>query len=176
MRPETNRYFRYVLHIVRGGLIAAIYVAVCLLLQPLSYGAVQIRVSEALTLLPILTPDAVFGVTLGCLLSNLLSFSPIDMLFGTLATLVAALATRRLAKVRLKGLPLASALPPILINAVVVGAEITFFFTPEAASAGLLLFNMLTVGAGQVVSCLILGVPLVTFIEKNAALKKIFTS
>lgn len=171
-----NRYVRYVLHIVRGGLIAAIYVAVCLLLQPLSYGAVQIRVSEALTLLPVLTPDAIFGVTLGCLISNILSFSPIDMLFGTLATLTAALMTRRLAAVRVKGLPLAAALPPILVNAVVIGAEITLFFMPEAASLELLLFHMLTVGAGQVVSCLLLGVPLVKVIEKNTALKNIFTA
>lgn len=175
MKSDKNRSFRYVLHIVRGGLIAAIYAALCLLLHPFAYGAVQIRVSEALTLLPILTPDAVWGVTLGCLLSNILSFSPLDMIFGTLATLAAALATRRLAKVRFRGLPLAAALPPILVNAVVIGAEVTLFFTPEAASVGLFLFNMLTVGAGQTVSCLLLGVPLVSVIEKNTALKKIFT-
>ena len=66
--------------LVRGALIAAIYVALCLMLAPLSYGAVQVRISEALTLLPVLCPDAIWGITIGCLISNMLSFSPWDML------------------------------------------------------------------------------------------------
>lgn len=75
----------------RCAMIAALYTAVSLLLAPFSYGAVQVRVAEALTLLPVFTPDAVVGVTLGCLLTNLLGSSPIDAVFGTLATLAAAL-------------------------------------------------------------------------------------
>lgn len=89
MKHNTKR-------LVRAALIAGIYVALCLVQQPLAYGPVQFRVSEALTLLPIFTPDAVWAVTMGCFLSNLFSMSPWDMLFGTLATLTAALATRRL--------------------------------------------------------------------------------
>lgn len=102
MKHNTKR-------LVRAALIAGIYVALCLVQQPLAYGPVQFRVSEALTLLPIFTPDAVWAVTMGCFLSNLFSMSPWDMLFGTLATLTAALATRRLRHVRTKGLPLAAA-------------------------------------------------------------------
>lgn len=161
--------------IVRAALIAGIYVALCLLLAPLSYGPVQVRLSEALTLLPVLTPDAVWAVTVGCFLSNLYSMSPWDMLFGTLATLIAALMTRRLARVRTKGLPLAAAVPPILVNAIIVGAEITYIFMPETASVGVLLFNMLTVGLGQLVSCA-LGVALVAVIERSRALARWFAA
>ena len=124
MKHNTKR-------LVRAALIAGIYVALCLVQHPLAYGPVQFRVSEALTLLPIFTPDAVWAVTVGCFLSNLFSMSPWDMLFGTLATLTAALATRRLRHVRTRGLPLAAAVPPVLINAVVVGLEITYIFMPE---------------------------------------------
>lgn len=127
MKHNTKR-------LVRAALIAGIYVALCLVQQPLVYGPVQFRVSEALTLLPIFTPDAVWAVTVGCFLSNLFSMSPWDMLFGTLATLTAALATRGCAMCSTKGLPLAAAVPPVLINAVVVGLEATYIFMPETAS------------------------------------------
>lgn len=169
MKHNTKR-------LVRAALIAGIYVALCLVQQPLAYGPVQFRVSEALTLLPIFTPDAVWAVTVGCFLSNLFSMSPWDMLFGTLATLIAAVMTYRLRKIRTKkGLPLAACVPPVLVNAVIVGAEITYIFMPETASLPVLGFNMLTVGIGEVISVGILGVALVRVIEKTPALKKIFT-
>ena len=160
--------------LVRGALIAAIYVALCLMLAPLSYGAVQVRISEALTLLPVLCPDAIWGITIGCLISNMLSFSPWDMLLGTLASLTAAVCTYKLASVRIKNLPFVAALPPVLINAVVIGAEITYIFMPETASFAVLMFNMLSVGAGQIISCFVIGLPLVRLIEKTPALKKWF--
>lgn len=175
--PNKNQSASYTRHLVRGGAVAAVYTAICLILQPISFGQMQVRVSEALTLLPVLTPDAVWGVTLGCFLSNTLSFSPIDMLFGSLATLIAAWMTRKLAAVRLKGLPLAAALPPILVNAIVVGLEITFLFAPAETEITLTLFltNALFVGIGQTISCLLLGVPLVRIIEQNPKLKQFFT-
>lgn len=160
--------------LVRAALIAGIYVALCLVLQPFSYGPVQVRVSEALTLLPVFTPDAIWAVTLGCFLSNLFSMSPWDMLFGTLATLLAAVMTWKLRRLRVKGLPLAACLPPILVNAVVVGAEITYIFMPETASLPVLAFNMLTVGLGQAVSCGVLGLALVAVIERRPHLRQLF--
>lgn len=160
MKHNTKR-------LVRAALIAGIYVALCLVQHPLAYGPVQFRVSEALTLLPIFTPDAVWAVTVGCFLSNLFSMSPWDMLFGTLAT-------RRLRHVRTRGLPLAAAVPPVLINAVVVGLEITYIFMPETASIPVLLFNMLTVGAGQAVCAGGLGLVLVRTVEKSPLLKQWF--
>ena len=137
--------------IVRAALIAGIYVVLCLVLQPFSYGPVQVRISEALTLLPVFTPDAIWAVTLGCFLSNLFSMSPWDMLFGTLATFLAAVSTYQLRHIRFKGVPFLSCLPPILFNAVIVG--------------------MVTVGLGQVVSCGILGLLLVKTIEKTPQLR-----
>ena len=89
--------------LVRAALIAGIYVALCLISQPLAYGGVQFRISEALTLLPVFTPDAVWAVTLGCFLANLLSYSPWDLLFGTAATLTAAVLTWKLRRFRTKG-------------------------------------------------------------------------
>ena len=131
--------------IVRCALIASLYTAVSLVLAPIAFGAVQARVSEAFTLLPVLVPDAVVGVTLGCFLTNLVGvftganvLGALDIVFGTAATLTAALCTRRLARVRLRGLPVAAAVPPVLINAVVVGAELAWAFGPRTFAGFLL--------------------------------------
>ena len=137
---------------------------VSLLLAPFSYGAVQVRVAEALTLLPVFTPDAVVGVTLGCLLTNLLGSSPIDAVFGTLATLSAAFLTYWMRDWKLKGLP------------VWATAEITVFFMDAPFSLPALAFNMLTVGLGEVVSCLGLGLLLVKCVEKNRTLGEFLTA
>ena len=77
--------------LVRCGLVAAIYVVLCLALQPLSYGAVQVRVAEALCLLPVFGTEYILGVVLGCFLANLLGSTIVDVIFGTLATLLACL-------------------------------------------------------------------------------------
>ena len=89
---------------VVAAMIAAVYCAVSLLLLPLSFGAVQVRVSEALTLLPVLSPDAIVGVTLGCALTNALgsSMGLIDVVVGTSATLIAALMSWALRKARVR--------------------------------------------------------------------------
>ncbi len=140
-------------------MIAAIYAALTLGLQAISFGPVQFRVSEALTLLPILFPQAIPGLTLGCLISNL--FSPLgatvyDVVFGTLATLVAAILTRRI-----KGSVWAKALPPVLANGVIVGLVLTY-----AYGLNTLWLNMLTVAAGEAAVCYALGVPMIKLLEK----------
>lgn len=159
--------------LVRASVIAAVYVVLCLVLAPVSFGAVQLRVSEALALLPVLCPEAVAGVTVGCLLANLLFSTPLDALVGTLATLAAALATRRLRRLRFRGFALAASLPPVLFNAVLVGGLISFQTLGTAAPAAWLL-NMASVGAGQLLSCGVLGVALVWAIEKNPPLRNLF--
>lgn len=160
--------------LVRAAMIAAVYVALCLALAPLSFGTVQVRFAEVLTLLPVLCPEAILGVSLGCFLSNMVASAPVDMVVGTAATLLAALVSYKLRKVRFKGLPLASALPPVLFNAFIVGIELTLLYSPANAPPTLYLINILTVGAGQLVSCMLLGVLLVWFIEKNAPLRRLF--
>ena len=162
--------------LVRCAVIAAVYVVVCLVLAPFSYGAVQVRVAEALCLLPVFGTEYIVGVTLGCFLANLLGSTVVDVVFGTLATLLACLVTYKLRDVRVKGLAIPASLPPVVFNMIIVGAfEITFFFSDGAPTAMLAVFNAVTVGIGELISCTILGVALVKLIESNAGLNKIFT-
>ena len=163
--------------LVRCAVIAAVYVVVCLVLAPFSYGAVQVRVAEALCLLPVFGAEYIVGVTLGCFLANLLGSTVVDVVFGTLATLLACLVTYKLRDVRVKGLAIPASLPPVVFNMIIVGAfEITFFFSDGAPTAMLAVFNAVTVGIGELISCTILGVALVKLIESNAGLNKIFTA
>ena len=163
--------------LVRCAVIVAVYVVVCLVLAPFSYGAVQVRVAEALCLLPVFGAEYIVGVTLGCFLANLLgSTDVVDVVFGTLATLLACLVTYKLRDIRVKGLAIPASLPPVAFNMIIVGAfEITFFFSDGAPTAMLAVFNAVTVGIGELISCTILGVALVKLIESNAGLNKIFT-
>ncbi len=162
--------------LVRCAVIAAVYVVVCLALAPFSYGAVQVRVAEALCLLPIFGAEYIVGVTLGCFLANLIGSTVIDVVFGTLATLMACLVTYKLRNVRIKGLAIPASLPPVVFNMIIVGAfEITFFFSDGAPTAALAAFNAVTVGIGEIISCTVLGVALVKLIESNDSLHKIFT-
>ena len=162
--------------LVRCAVIAAVYVVVCLVLAPFSYGAVQVRVAEALCLLPVFGAEYIVGVTLGCFLANLLGSTVVDVVFGTLATLLACLVTYKLRDIRVKGLAIPASLPPVVFNMIIVGAfEITFFFSDGAPTAVLAVFNAVTVGIGELISCTILGVALVKLIESNAGLNKIFT-
>ena len=148
-----------------SAVIAALYAALTLGFQAISYGAVQFRVSEAMTLLPALFPEAVPGLTVGCLISNL--FNPMgatvyDIVFGTLATLLAALLTSRLrAGIWIK------ALPPVICNAVIIGLVLTYGYGID-----MLWMNMLTVGLGEAVVCYVLGVPLMKLLEKQSVVKK----
>ena len=162
--------------LVRCAVIAAVYVVVCLVLAPFSYGAVQVRVAEALCLLPIFGAEYIVGVTLGCFLANLIGSTVIDVVFGTLATLMACLVTYKLRNVRIKGLAIPASLPPVVFNMIIVGAfEITFFFSDGAPTAALAAFNAVTVGIGEIISCTVLGGALVKLIESNDSLHKIFT-
>lgn len=144
--------------LVRAALIAALYTVLTLLLQPLSYGEVQIRFSEALTLLPILLPEAVPALAVGCLLANILGGCTIfDIVFGTLATLLAALCTRRL-----RDRFWLAALMPVLFNGVIVGAVVHYCYAPIFP----LPLSMLSVAAGEAVACLVVGPLLVRVMQQ----------
>ena len=165
-----------VARLVRCAVIAAVYVVLCLALAPFSYGAVQVRIAEALCLLPVFGAEYIVGVTLGCFLANLLGSTVIDVVFGTLATLLACLVTYKLRDVRVKGLAIPASLPPVVFNMLIVGAfEITFFFSDAAPTAALAAFNAVAVGIGEIISCTIVGVALVKLVESNEGLKRIFT-
>ena len=161
--------------LVRAAMVAAIYVVLCLVLAPFSYGAVQVRLAEMLCLLPVFGAEYIVAVTLGCFLANLLGSTLVDVVFGTAATLVACLVTYAVRKVRVGGLAIPAAVPPIVSNAVIVGAlELTFFLPGVTGTAALAAWNALTVGIGEVVSCGILGVALVKLIESNTGMRRLF--
>lgn len=156
-----------------AGLYAALTYAAAAL--NLAYGPVQFRFSEALTVLPAFTPAAVPGLALGCFLANLGSpLGPVDWVFGTSATLLAALGSWALAGVKLRGLPVLAPLPPVLANALIVGLEVSclaesfalgnFSWTGFAAGA-------LSVGAGELAVCYALGVPLMLLLERTGLTK-----
>ena len=171
---KTNKLS--VTRLVRCAVIAAVYVVLCLALAPFSYGAVQVRIAEALCLLPVFGAEYIVGVTLGCFLANLLGSTVIDVVFGTLATLLACLVTYKLRDLRVKGLAIPASLPPVVFNMLIVGAfEITFFFSDAAPTVALAAFNAVAVGIGEIISCTILGVALVKLVESNESLKRVFT-
>ena len=152
---DVKKFFT-VKNLCVSGIIAALYAGLTILLQPLSYNAIQVRVSEAMTLLPMLTPAAIPGLTVGCFLANLLSPAGwLDWVFGTLATLIAAVLTRVLRK----NLYLA-AMMPVLSNALIVGTMLHVAFGEP------LWMSMLTVGAGEALACFVLGIPLVEGLKK----------
>ena len=112
------------LFLVYSALIAALYASLTLI-NPLSFGQLQFRVSEVLTVLAALHPAAIVGLTVGCLISNLASFLPLDIIFGTLATLLASIFAWLLRKITFKGIPVLSCFMPVVFNGVIIGAELT---------------------------------------------------
>ena len=135
--------------LARGAIIAALYATLTLLLAPISYGEVQIRISESLTLLPMLMPEAVPALAIGCLLANILGGCTVfDIVFGTLATLLAAICTRRLRK-----RPVLASAMPVLFNALIVGSVVHYAYAPVIP----LPLCMLFVGLGEAVACMLLG-------------------
>lgn len=148
--------------LVQSALIGALYAVLTVVCAPISFSLVQVRVSEALTVLPFLTPAAVPGLFVGCVAANFLCGAPLyDVIFGGLATLLAAVLTRLFSRQHLSRW-LAPA-PPVIVNALIVGALMKYVYMPGeigfvAAAA--------YVGAGQLIACYGLGMPLLAVVEK----------
>ena len=149
----------YVKNLCLSGVIAALYASLTLLLAPISFGPVQFRVAEAMTLLPLLTPAATPGLVIGCFLSNILGSTVEDAFLGTGATFVAAILTREC-----RGNKWIAAFWPVICNALIVGVML------YAMSGGSWLLNIVTVGLGEAAVCYLLGIPLVNALEKNPKL------
>jgi len=149
-----------------AGIIAALYFAITVAVAPVAYGPLQIRISEALCVLPFFTPAAVPGLFVGCVLANLFSpFGIYDIVFGSLATLVAALITYR---IKVKWL---LPLPTVVVNALIIGAELTLLATLPQFSTMLTptVFGLsaLYVGVGEAIACYALGMPLFFLLNKH---------
>ena len=129
--------------------IGAIYVVLTLLFAPLSYGEVQIRFSEALTILPYFTPAAIPGLFVGCIIANLFGGAiPVDILFGSIATLIGAVGSYLLRKNRYL-----VSVPPILANMIIVPWVLRFAYGSE----DMIWFSTITVGIGEILAIGILG-------------------
>ena len=145
--------------LTEAAVIGAIYVVLTLLFAPLSYGEIQIRFSEALTILPFFTPAAVPGLFVGCLLSNIITgCAPWDVVFGSLATLAGALGTWALRKQKWL-----APLPPIVANIIVVPLVLSYVYKLE----GSLIYFAVTVGIGEIISCGLLGMTLLFALDKR---------
>jgi len=158
MNIDLNKRTRF---IVEAAILAAIYAVITIILAPISYGQIQVRISEALTILPYFTPAAIPGLFVGCIVSNIFGGGGlIDIVFGSLATLIAAILSRIMRKRWLVPLP------PVVINGFVIGWVLyRVYGLPYWPSVG-------AVTAGQLVACYGLGYPLLLLLEKHK--EKIF--
>lgn len=136
--------------ITQAAMIAAAYVVLTFVFAPISFGEIQIRIAEMMTVLPIFTPAAIPGLFVGCLIGNITGGAVLpDILFGSIATLIGAVGTWQLRKCS----RIVAVLPPVLANIIIVPFVLRYAY-------GLALpipFLMVTVGAGEIISCEVLG-------------------
>lgn len=147
--------------IAKSAIIAGLYVVFTLLLAPISYGAVQFRLSEVLVLLVLLNPKYGFALVIGCLVSNISSpMGMYDVFFGTLATLVSVVIMSRIKKVWI------GAMIPVICNAFIIAIELGFAYDLFQVEA--FFYNVLTIGLGEFVVLYFVGLPLVSIIKRNS--------
>ena len=147
MNTKDNKTF----YIAQAAVIAAIYTVLTMIAAgfDLASGAIQVRFSEALTILPFFTPAAVPGLTLGCLISNIVTGCALpDIIFGTLATFIGAIGSYALRRNRFL-----CSVPPVISNALIIPFVLSYAYHIP----GGIPYFMLTVGAGEVISCMLLG-------------------
>lgn len=157
---------KYIKNLVFASLVAALYAGLTYIsgFFGLAYGNIQFRLSEILTVLAVFSPSSVLGLTAGCFLGNIASFNPIDMIFGTAATLLAAIVSYLLRNVKFFKIPLLSFLSPVIINSVIVGLELSVFFAKKPSS---FFVFALWVALGETVVCLIAGIPFYKILSKH---------
>lgn len=145
--------------LVQSAMIGAIYVVLTIVFQPFSFGQIQVRIAEALTVLPVFTPAAIPGLFVGCLIGNILGGSILpDIIFGSLATLIGAIFTYLLRKQNKYLAPL----PPIIANTLIVPFILYYAYGINLPIP----FMMLTVGIGEIISCGVLGMIVYASLDK----------
>lgn len=150
-------------YLMQAGIIAAVYALLTILMAPISYGPMQVRVSEAMTVVPALTPAGVPGLFLGCAVSNILGpYGPVDVICGSLATGIAALLSYKL-----KDKPALVPLPPVVLNGVIVGCVLHFAYgIPNLAVC------IGWVALGELIACYAIGYPLMKILKKYGGIFK----
>ena len=157
-------------------MVAAVYTVISIVLAPLSYGPIQVRIAEGLTMLPLVWKDSIYALTLGCFLTNLYGVAAgitgsIDIVVGTLATFLAAVCTWKLRNVRIAGHPVLSILMPVLFNGVFVGIELAWILNPDNVAAMAVVYGF-QVAAGELISVAI-GYVLICLLEKRGIFKEL---
>lgn len=145
--------------ITQGAVIAAIYVVLVLIFDTFSFGPIQFRIAEVLTIMPYFTPAAIPGLFVGCLIANIIGGGLIwDIVFGSIATLIGAVGTYLVRKNKWL-VPL----PPIIANTIIVPFVLKYAYGYD----GLLVYFMFTVGLSEIIVCGIIGMALLTVMAKN---------
>jgi len=153
-------------YIAQVGIIASLYAAVTIALAPISYGPIQVRVSEALTVLPYLTPAAIPGLFVGCVVANIYGGLGIyDIVGGSLCTLLAAFLTYLLSITRK---PILAPLPPVVVNALGVSLYLHFLFQLPYW------LTVAYIAIGEIGACFVLGYPLLLIILRRKKLVEMF--
>ena len=156
-----NDYKLSIHRLTACGIIACVYAVLTVATASFAYGPIQFRIAEAMCILPFFAPGTTWGLTLGCLLANLFStVSALDIVIGTAATLIACLLT---ARCRNKFL---APLPPVIVNAVMVGAMLAGVLAPDAFWKSFVLFGA-EVGAGELAVMYLLGLPLLLIFQRQ---------
>lgn len=144
--------------LTQAAIIAAIYVVLGVVFAAIGKGAIQVRLAESLTILPIFTPAAIPGLFIGCLLANVLSGCLLpDVIFGSIATLLGAIGTYKLGRIK----PVFGTLPPILANIIIVPLVLRYAYGDPLPIP----YMMLTIGVGEIISCGVLGMILYTALK-----------
>ena len=145
-------------HVIQAAVIAAVYAALTIALAPISYGVMQVRVSEALTVLPFFTPAAIPGLFVGCLISNILGpYGVVDMIFGSTATLLGAIGSYML-----RNKAVLVPLPPVVLNGIIIGPMLYYVYSVPVPLTGCILWVML----GELIACYGIGYPLMRYLKK----------
>jgi len=143
-------------YLIRAALIAAIYVVLSIIFAPISYGPIQVRIAEILVVLPFIMPSAILGLFTGCILANIYGgLGMVDIIGGSLCTLIAAYFTYRVKN------PKIAPLPPVLINSFGVSLYLHLLFEMPYW------LTVLYIGIGEIIACYVLGYPLLILLVKN---------
>lgn len=154
-------------------MIAALYVALTYVSNSLglAYNAIQFRLSEILTVLPVFTPAAIPGLVIGCTIANLSSpFGIIDIVCGSFATLVAAFVSYWLRNVKIKDIPFLSEAAPVIANGLIIGLEIWYL---GDKTAELFFISALEVAIGEVVMCMVVGTIFLKAVQRTRLFDRI---
>ena len=164
--------------VVFAGILAALYAALTMTLGIISYGPIQFRIAEALTVLPFFFPFTIWGLFVGCIIANIMSpYMILDMIFGSLASLMAGLCTMKIGKIA-RGrvsMKVLACFPPVIFNAVIIGAMIAYIVVGFGDSYAFLTAFVtfgLQVGFGQLVVLYVLGLPILIYLPKSKAFDK----